>query len=139
MTGTATSPERGLCVDCGRNPRKSCGNGRWKLRCSPCNKKQWGDAAQVRHKRKRAPARLARLAERKRPWRVVGLTSLTCQECGFEAEHRCQIDIHHVDHDRSNNDPGNLRQLCANCHRLEHRDGPNRERAGRGSRPTGPR
>ena len=43
-----------------------------------------------------------------------------CECCGFVPTAACQMDVHHVDHDRSNNDPGNLMVLCANCHRLMH-------------------
>ena len=40
-----------------------------------------------------------------------------CERCGFKPEHRCQLDIHHLDGDHSNNVQGNLQTLCANCHR----------------------
>lgn len=40
-----------------------------------------------------------------------------CEQCGFTG-HRCQFDVDHIDGDRDNNDPENLRTLCANCHRL---------------------
>lgn len=40
----------------------------------------------------------------------------TCEECGFFAKHRIQLDVDHVDGDRTNNDPSNLRTLCKNCH-----------------------
>jgi hypothetical protein len=30
-----------------------------------------------------------------------------------------QLDVHHRDGDRENDDPQNLETLCANCHRLE--------------------
>lgn len=43
-----------------------------------------------------------------------------CEECGFVAVHRAQLDIHHLDGDHSNNKPRNLATLCANCHRLFH-------------------
>lgn len=42
-----------------------------------------------------------------------------CEECGFVAAHRCQLDVDHVDGDKSNNAESNLRTLCANCHRLK--------------------
>lgn len=42
-----------------------------------------------------------------------------CEECGFIG-HPCQLDVHHVDCDRTNNSPENLKTLCANCHRYEH-------------------
>lgn len=44
----------------------------------------------------------------------------TCSACGFMAKHRCQLDVHHIDRDHSNNAESNLRTLCANCHRLAH-------------------
>jgi hypothetical protein len=44
----------------------------------------------------------------------------TCERCGFQAEHRCQLDVHHRDGDHDNSDPENLATICANCHRLEH-------------------
>lgn len=43
-----------------------------------------------------------------------------CERCGFVPEHVCQLDVHHVDGDRTNNSPANLRTLCANCHRMMH-------------------
>ena len=43
----------------------------------------------------------------------------TCSKCGFEAEHRCQLDLDHIDGDKKNNDPSNIQVLCANCHRLK--------------------
>jgi hypothetical protein len=43
-----------------------------------------------------------------------------CERCGFIAEHRCQLDVHHIDGNHQNNDIFNLMTLCANCHRLEH-------------------
>jgi 5-methylcytosine-specific restriction endonuclease McrA len=42
-----------------------------------------------------------------------------CQLCGFVAVDRIQLDIDHIDGNRSNNDPSNLQTLCANCHRLK--------------------
>ena len=43
-----------------------------------------------------------------------------CERCGFVPEAMCQLDVHHIDHNHDNNDPNNLRTLCANCHRLVH-------------------
>lgn len=42
-----------------------------------------------------------------------------CARCGFIPIHPCQMDIHHKDYDRTNDDPSNFEVLCANCHRLE--------------------
>lgn len=44
-----------------------------------------------------------------------------CQRCGFIAEDICQLDVDHIDGDRTNNAPENLQILCANCHRLKTR------------------
>ena len=45
-----------------------------------------------------------------------------CERCGFSAIDKCQLDMHHKDRDNQNNDISNLETLCANCHRLEHRN-----------------
>jgi hypothetical protein len=42
-----------------------------------------------------------------------------CEACGFVPRHPCQLDVHHLDGDYTNNSPENLQTLCANCHRLE--------------------
>lgn len=44
----------------------------------------------------------------------------TCERCGFVPENVCQLDIHHIDGNHSNNKESNLGTLCANCHRLAH-------------------
>lgn len=42
-----------------------------------------------------------------------------CEECGFIAVHRVQLDVDHIDGNHQNNNPSNLQTLCANCHRLK--------------------
>jgi hypothetical protein len=42
-----------------------------------------------------------------------------CESCGFIAEDSCQLDVHHKDGNRKNNNSDNLETLCANCHRLK--------------------
>lgn len=42
-----------------------------------------------------------------------------CENCGFVALHLCQLDVDHIDGNHFNNEPTNLRTLCANCHRLK--------------------
>ena len=42
-----------------------------------------------------------------------------CERCGFIAEDPIQLDVDHIDADRSNNSTDNLQTLCANCHRLK--------------------
>ena len=45
--------------------------------------------------------------------------SVMCEHCGFVALHPCQLDLDHIDGNNKNNNPSNLRTLCANCHRLK--------------------
>lgn len=42
-----------------------------------------------------------------------------CEACGFIPEHKCQLDVDHIDGNHKNHDPKNLQTLCANCHRLK--------------------
>ena len=42
-----------------------------------------------------------------------------CEQCGFVAEHPCQLDIDHKDGDPGNGRPENIWTLCANCHRIK--------------------
>lgn len=46
---------------------------------------------------------------------VVG----SCQSCGYDET----LDLHHIDEDRTNNEPENHVILCPNCHALIHRLG----------------
>jgi hypothetical protein len=41
-----------------------------------------------------------------------------CEECGFSAKDRCQLDLIYKDNDIKNKDNTNLLTLCANCSRL---------------------
>ncbi len=42
-----------------------------------------------------------------------------CEDCGFKPKDPCQLDVDHIDGNKKNNHPSNLRTLCANCHRLK--------------------
>ena len=42
-----------------------------------------------------------------------------CELCGFVAVDKVQLDIDHIDGDKTNNEESNLQVLCANCHRLK--------------------
>ena len=42
-----------------------------------------------------------------------------CEFCGFIPIDLCQLDVDHIDGDRTNNAIENLQTLCANCHRLK--------------------
>lgn len=52
-----------------------------------------------------------------------------CEDCGATAE----LEVHHRDRDRSNNDLENLAVLCHDCHMERHRE----ERVKRASGPKG--
>jgi hypothetical protein len=46
-----------------------------------------------------------------------------CARCSKDLKnltphHRCG---HHIDHDRTNNDPDNIEVICKSCHQVEHR------------------
>jgi len=43
-----------------------------------------------------------------------------CEYCGLIPINKCQLDIHHNDGNKKNNESENLITLCANCHRLIH-------------------
>lgn len=53
--------------------------------------------------------------EAKRRREAVG----QCQDCGTV---EAQLDIHHRDRDKRNQDPANLAVLCHRCHMREHSD-----------------
>ena len=83
--------QRPICEVCGVHPVEKSGCGKyWRKKCRSC---------------------------RKRPYTIHKKDA--CEICGFVAEHRCQLDVDHIDGDKKNNDPSNLRTVCANCHRLE--------------------
>lgn len=42
-----------------------------------------------------------------------------CENCGFVALHKCQLDVDHIDGNKMNHTEENLQTLCANCHRLK--------------------
>ena len=44
---------------------------------------------------------------------------LICSRCNY-SEFDCSVQIHHIDHNRCNNDRANLIPLCANCHLSLH-------------------
>lgn len=43
-----------------------------------------------------------------------------CEICSFQMRGSGSIQVHHVDHDKSNNEVGNLQVLCAICHGSKH-------------------
>jgi HNH endonuclease len=65
----------------------------------------------------------------RRPWREH--VKDACELCGFvpkDKEDKCQLDIHHRDEDKTNNDPSNLQTVCSNCHRIIEHQPPRQKR-----------
>lgn len=93
---------RGLCEKCGEKPKQERGGGCYYTTCWKCRQPdlfhKWSRRAKLKKKRRE---------------------ELVCQQCGFKADHSCQIDVDHIDGNRNNNEPSNLQLLCANCHRLK--------------------
>jgi len=92
---------RGPCVKCGLRQQRSIGKQGFAPVCEKC------------HDERSSASRLFR----KRPYRAELKNS--CEECGFIPVHLCQLDVDHIDGNHDNNDPSNLKTLCANCHRLK--------------------
>jgi len=42
-----------------------------------------------------------------------------CEECGFTAKDKCQLDITYIDGNNKNKSDNNLKTICANCNRLK--------------------
>ena len=60
----------------------------------------------------------------RRPWRQY--VKDHCERCPYVSQHEelKDMDVHHLDENKQNNDPSNLQTLCATCHRLvEHTPG----------------
>ena len=43
-----------------------------------------------------------------------------CEQCGLIPKYAAELDVHHIDRNRRNNNPTNLLTLCALCHRRAH-------------------
>lgn len=46
-----------------------------------------------------------------------------CQECGAHPDKPNKLQAHHIDGNRLNNDPSNIRVLCRSCHNRVHHIG----------------
>lgn len=79
---------------------------RWKPRCRQCHKAAF-------------PLWRAGSGERGKRGRYRRYKLGVCNRCGFVPEDPCQLDVDHIDGNRSNDAPDNLQTLCANCHRLK--------------------
>ena len=101
------SQERGLCCVCDKNKQAVAaktvlGYTRYSKYCSSCAKNRYGD-----------------FSKSKTLWKIK---KPHCERCGFIADDPCQLDVHHIDRNNKNNNQSNLQTLCANCHRLEHKE-----------------
>lgn len=62
--------------------------------------------------------RAYKIAIYRKLWTEAG-NCLECKRCGYN-EFESSVHIHHLDHNRLNNDISNLIALCANCHLSLH-------------------
>ena len=114
---------QGTCVRCETNPQSSKGSGKFRALCWSCHKERYPKTNEyyrnyARERRKNEEFVNREKGERQR----VGYKKYKksyCECCGFIAEETCQLDVDHIDGDNKNNDPSNLKTLCANCHRLK--------------------
>lgn len=98
---------QGICLACDKNLQQFAGNSKNGYRkylklCTTCTRKKYNLPIDT-----------------KKPYSKFKKD--TCEKCGFVPEDDCQLDVHHIDCNHSNNNPDNLKTLCANCHRLEHK------------------
>lgn len=94
---------RGICITCNNRPQRNKGNSKYAAECQKCH-----DARSNKNYGKRLRHRN----------RLKG-SNLVCDQCGFVAQHICQIDLDHIDGNHSNDASDNLQNICANCHRLK--------------------
>lgn len=96
-----TEDKTAICAECGpvRIRRRSEGN--WRC-CKADNIKNNKIRNRIRF-----------------PWRAFKLDYCENPSCTATIEDLCQLDVDHIDGDKTNNDPSNLMTLCANCHRLK--------------------
>jgi len=94
------------------NGYKKDGSRKYKKYCSYHDKRLTGDQEKRKEMERRAWRKQVKL--RYNGYNKKG----SCEKCGFKASHPCQLDIHHIDGNHTNNSINNLTTLCANCHRL---------------------
>lgn len=87
---------QGMCVSCEIRLQTTSSKGKYRALCNPCHKSRYFEKLKYKSAK-----------------------SDTCNECGFKAVHSCQLDVDHIDGDKTNNEADNLQTLCANCHRLK--------------------
>ena len=100
-------PERGLCTKCEKNLRRKSGKTKlgftkYSSLCESCHKTKYDTYYGSVDRRLKN-----------------NIKKNHCEQCGFVAEHKCQLDVDHIDGNKFNNNEDNLQTLCANCHRLK--------------------
>ena len=101
---------RGTCIIEGCNNlqrhgyRKKDGSYGWNKHCDSHHKKLYHQ----------------RYGNSKQGRKYMNFPKVTCETCGFVPEDICQLDYHHMDGNKNNNERENIKVLCANCHRLVH-------------------
>jgi len=95
-----TQPPRPICINCKFSLAKSNGKSKhgfqkWHRYCVECAKSIYNP-------------RFKHLQYKK----------LHCEQCSFEAEDKCQLDLIFVDGNKKNKTKKNMLTLCANCSRL---------------------
>ena len=117
---------RPQCKTCGKNQCAAkgwrSGKRQYRAQCATCYKHRLGKSeprkpacpikAVARRKRRNRSKQIKR-----HPW--LTHRKERCEDCGFVPTHVCQLDVDHSDGNKRNNNPSNLRTLCANCHRLK--------------------
>jgi hypothetical protein len=109
--------ERPICPKCGVRNRsfgyfsKKDGRPLFKKLCKRCNR-DWERYERPRREVRPTKPKYGEIGYRR-------MRELTCDTCGFKAEHHCQLDIDHIDGNHDNNEQSNLQVLCSNCHRLK--------------------
>ena len=101
-----TQKELPICDRCKINPCRKNGiskNGfiKYKKYCHSCNKIIYN------------------IKENGRRLGYRGYKKDKCEICNFTPTHKCQLDVDHIDGDRTNDNESNFKTLCANCHRLK--------------------
>jgi len=81
------------------------------------NKKSYGDWYRARKKAFNPIAGWSKIRSR-----IIERDGYVCRICGVDAVEG-SLNVHHIDYNRSHNEPKNLVTLCATCHKDIHLEG----------------
>ena len=102
ITAVDEATRQGVCSVCGPT--------RVDVRYRREDRVYWRCRFKTREKRRRRP---------KGKWKYQRARKDRCEKCGY-SENPHILEVDHIDGDKLNNDPSNLRTLCPNCHRSKH-------------------